>query len=53
MHKAAMEMGKWAMEKAKACGFDKLSPQDWDDINHAKTILYERGLMESSLCFSP
>lgn len=31
MHKAAMEMGKWAMEKAKACGFDKLSPQDWDD----------------------
>ena len=32
MHKVAMEMGKWAMEKAKACGFDKLSPQDWDDL---------------------
>ena len=34
MHKAAMEMGKWAMEKAKACGFDKLSPQDWDDMQY-------------------
>ena len=32
MHKIAMEMGKWAMEKAKAHGFDNLSPQDWDDL---------------------
>lgn len=32
MHKVAMEMGKWAMEKAKAHGFDNLSPQDWDDL---------------------
>ena len=32
MHKVAMEMGKWAMEQAKAHGFDNLSPQDWDDL---------------------
>lgn len=32
MHKAAMEMGKWAMEKAKACGYENLSSQDWDDL---------------------
>ena len=32
MHKCAMEMGKWAMEKAKAHGFDNLSSQDWDDL---------------------
>nr|DAO76866.1 MAG TPA: hypothetical protein [Caudoviricetes sp.] len=32
MHKVAMEMGKWAMEKAKTCGFDNLTPQDWDDL---------------------
>ena len=25
MHKVAMEMGKWAIEKAKAHGFDNLS----------------------------
>ena len=28
MHKVAMEMGKWAMEKAKTHGFDNLSAQD-------------------------
>lgn len=32
MHKCAMEMGKWAMEKAKSHGFDNLSSQDWDDL---------------------
>lgn len=32
MHKVAMEMGKWAIEKAKAHGFDNLSSQDWDDL---------------------
>lgn len=32
MHKAAMEMGKWAMEKAKACGCDNLCPQDWEEL---------------------
>ena len=32
MHKIAMEMGKWAMEKAKAHGFDNLNSQDWDDL---------------------
>lgn len=32
MHNCAMEMGKWAMEKAKACGFESLSSQDWDDL---------------------
>lgn len=34
MHKVAMEMGKWAMEKAKTHGFDNLSAQDWDDLKH-------------------
>ena len=32
MHKIAIEMGKWAMEKAKAHGFDNLNSQDWDDL---------------------
>ena len=32
MHKIAMEMGKWAMEKAKSHGFDNLNSQDWDDL---------------------
>lgn len=32
MHKVAMEMGKWAMEKAKAHGFDNLSAQDWRSL---------------------
>lgn len=32
MHKIAMEMGKWAIEKAKARGFDNLTSQDWDDL---------------------
>lgn len=34
MHKAAMEMGKWAMEKAKACGYDNLCPQDWEELRN-------------------
>lgn len=32
MHKLAKEMGKWALEKTKACGFDNVSSQDWDDL---------------------
>lgn len=32
MHKVAMEMGKWAMEQAKAHGFDNLTSQQWDDL---------------------
>lgn len=32
MHKLAMEMGKWALEKFKSGGYDNASPQDWDDL---------------------
>lgn len=39
MHKTAMEMGKWAMEKAKACGYDNLSPQDWDDLKDCLEVI--------------
>ena len=39
MHKAAMEMGKWAMEQAKAHGFDNLSSQDWDDLKDCMEIV--------------
>ena len=39
MHKIAMEMGKWAMEQAKAHGFDNLSAQDWDDLKDCMEIV--------------
>lgn len=39
MHKIAMEMGKWAMEQAKAHGFDNLSSQDWDDLKDCMEIV--------------
>ena len=39
MHKVAMEMGKWAMEQAKAHGFDNLSSQDWDDLKDCMEII--------------
>ena len=39
MHKVAMEMGKWAMEQAKARGFDNLSSQDWDDLKDCMEIV--------------
>ena len=39
MHKVAMEMGKWAMEQAKAHGFDNLSSQDWDDLKDYMEIV--------------
>lgn len=39
MHKVAMEMGKWAMEQAKAHGFDNLSSQDWDDLKDCMEIV--------------
>ena len=32
MHKIAMEMGKWAMEQAKARGFDNLTTEDWKEL---------------------
>ena len=44
MHKIAMEMGKWAMEKAKAHGFDNLSSQDWDDLKDCLE------LVKSAIC---
>lgn len=44
MHKVAMEMGKWAMEQAKAHGFDNLSSQDWDDLKDCMEIV------KSSIC---
>ena len=39
MHKVAMERGKWAMEQAKAHGFDNLSSQDWDDLKDCMEIV--------------
>ena len=39
MHKIAMEMGKWAMEQAKARGFDNLSSQDWGDLKDCMEIV--------------
>ena len=39
MHKVAMEMGKWAMEQAKAHGFDNLNSQDWDDLKDCMEIV--------------
>ena len=39
MHKVAMEMGKWAMEQAKAHGFDNLGSQDWDDLKDCMEIV--------------
>ena len=39
MHKVAMEIGKWAMEQAKAHGFDNLSSQDWDDLKDCMEIV--------------
>lgn len=39
MHKVAMEMGKWAMEQAKAHGFDNLSSQQWDDLKDCMEIV--------------
>lgn len=32
MHKCAMEMGKWAMERTKARGFENIDSQYWDDL---------------------
>ena len=39
MHKIAMEMGKWAMEKAKAHGFDNITSQGWDDLKDCMEIV--------------
>lgn len=39
MHKVAMEMGKWAIEKAKSCGYDNLSSQDWDDLKDCMEVV--------------
>lgn len=39
MHKIAMEMGKWAMEQAKARGFDNLTSQQWDDLKDCMEIV--------------
>ena len=39
MHKIAMEMGKWAMERAKATGLDNISSQDWDDLKDCMEIV--------------
>ena len=32
MHNKAKEMACWAMDKAKSCGYDNISSQDWDDL---------------------
>lgn len=39
MHKVAMEMGKWAIEKAKATGFENISSQDWDDLKDCMEVV--------------
>ena len=39
MHKIAMEMGKWAMEQAKAHGFDNITSQQWDDLKDCMEIV--------------
>ena len=39
MHKVAMEMGKWAMDQAKAHGFDNLTSQQWDDLKDCMEIV--------------
>ena len=39
MHKVAMEMGKWAMEQAKAHGFDNITSQEWDDLKDCMEIV--------------
>ena len=44
MHKVAMEMGKWAMEQAKAHGFDNLTSQQWDDLKDCM------GIVKSAIC---
>lgn len=32
MHNLGKEMACWAMNKAKTCGYDNLTSQDWDDL---------------------
>lgn len=39
MHKSAMEMGKWALEKAKSHGYDNLTSQDWDDLKDCLEVV--------------
>ena len=39
MHKIAMEMGKWAMEQAKAHGFDNITSQELDDLKDCMEIV--------------
>ena len=39
MHKTAMEMGKWALEKAKIRGYDSLTSQDWDDLKDCLEVV--------------
>ena len=39
MHKIAMEMGRWAMEQAKAHGFDNITSQEWDDLKDCMEIV--------------
>lgn len=39
MHKVAMEMGKWALEKAKTHGYDNLTSQDWDDLKDCLEVV--------------
>lgn len=34
MHNKAKAMACWAIEKAQSCGFDNISPQDWEDLKN-------------------
>ena len=41
MHKAAMEMGKWALEWAKATGYDNITAQGWDNLKDCMEAVKE------------
>jgi len=39
MHRLAKEMGKWAMEWAKATGYDNITDQGWDNLKDCMEIV--------------
>ena len=40
MHNKAKEMACWAMDKAKGCGYDCITSQDWDDLRDCMEAAY-------------
>lgn len=41
MHKLAKEMGKWALEWAKATGYDNITDQGWDNLKDCMEAVKE------------